>query len=267
MENWIEEQVARNSRSFDAAMLNENPDAQEYTLDPERYFERVCLQCNYLDAVKALDWAALVPPGARVLDLAGGTGWLTAFLSSMANVREITIVDASRSYLEKNLPVAVRRLAGNAQKIKPAVGYFSPLLFDDSSLDLVVVSSSLHHADCLESVLKEIHRVLMPGGRCLILNEAPVGDLFYLRMMIVTFIRSLACTLSRRYVAVSPSLSGSGILYDPVLGDRMYPRWYWTSAISAAGFRLAEVVDTKLPTVKNGDGLPLVHFVCAKPAG
>ena len=266
MENWIEEQAARNSRGFDAAMVNEYPEARAYALDPERYFERVCLQCNYLDAAKLLDWNALIPERARVLDLAGGTGWLTAFLSSMPKVREVTIVDASRAYLETNLPVAVRRLSGDAGKIRPAVGYFSPLLFDDASLDVVVVSSSLHHADSLEAVLREIRRVLVPGGRCCILNETPVGEVMYLRTMITTFIRSMYRTLARSYVATSPALSGSGILYDPMLGDRMFPRWYWERAIVAAGFELERTVDTGMPTVKDAAGIPLVHFICKKSA-
>jgi SAM-dependent methyltransferase len=266
MENWIQEQAARSTSSFDAAMISANPEASRYALDPERYFERVCVECNYLDAVKMLAWEKLLPAGARVLDLAGGTGWLTAWLSTLPDVAQVTIVDASGKYLEQNLPVAVRRLGGNPSKIRAVVGFFTPLLQDDASLDVVVASSAIHHAENLEAVLREIHRVLKPGGRCVILNETPVSQALYLRTMVVTFARSMLATVRRSYGASAPAISASGILYDPLLGDRMYPFWYWHAAIERAGFRLEQRVDTGLPTVKDADGIPLTHFVCGKLA-
>jgi ubiquinone/menaquinone biosynthesis C-methylase UbiE len=264
MENWVQEQVRRNSTAFDAAMLAINAEEAAYTRDPERYFERVCVGCNYLDAARQVKWDEVLKPGARVLDLGGGTGWLTAYLSGMAQVSQIRIVDLSSGYLETNLPVAVRRLNGDAAKISPAVGYFSPLLFEDASLDVVVMSSAIHHADQLEGVLREINRVLVPGGWCCLLNEVPVGDLFYLRTMLVTFTRSLLSTLTRRYQPSSASLSASGILYDAQLGDRMYPKWYWNAAIRNAGFTLVRRIDTGLPPVKGDSGLCLAHFICRK---
>ena len=265
MENWVQEQVRRNSTAFDAAMLLTNAEETAYTRDPERYFERVCVDCNYLDAVRQVNWDEIFKGGSSVLDLGGGTGWLTAYLSRMEGVSQIKIVDLSSGYLERNLPVAVRRLSGEATKISTAVGYFSPLLFEDASLDVVVMSSAIHHADQMEGVLREINRVLVSGGWCLLLNETPVGDLFYLRTMLVTFARSLLGTLTRRYFPSSASVSASGILYDAQLGDRMYPNWYWESAIRGAGFLLERRIDTGLATVKGSSGLPLTHFICRKP--
>lgn len=264
MDNWLAEQMVRNGHAFESAMLTEYPEARAYTADPERYFERVCEQCNYLAAAQLVDWKAVIAPGSRILDLAGGTGWLSAYLSTFENAAQITIVDASQAYLESNLPVSIRRLGGDAGKIRPVVGHFSPLLFADASLDLVVVSSSLHHADNLEAVLREIHRVLVPGGRCYILNEVPVGDIFYLRCLLTCFARIIGRTLTHGYTASSPSISSSGYLYDPLLGDRMFPRWYWRAAIARAGFTLQQVLDTQLTTVKGDSGLSLVHFLCNK---
>jgi ubiquinone/menaquinone biosynthesis C-methylase UbiE len=266
MENWIEEQVRRSASAFDAAMLATNAEETAYTRDPERYFDRVCVDCNYLEAARQVKWDEILKPGARVLDLGGGTGWLTAYLSGMEQVSQIKIVDLSSGYLEKNLPVAIHRLNGDAAKISSAVGYFSPLLLKDASLDVVVMSSAIHHAEQLEGVLREINRVLVPGGWCCLLNEAPVSDLFYLRNMLATFVRSLLGTLTRRYQPSSASLSASGILYDAQLGDRMYPHWYWESAIRNAGITLERQIDTGLPTVKGGSGLPLTHFICRKPS-
>jgi SAM-dependent methyltransferase len=51
----------------------------------------------------------------------------------------------------------------------------SRLPFSDESLDLVIISASLHHAPNLSKALKEVARVLRHGGRALVLNEPVEG--------------------------------------------------------------------------------------------
>lgn len=51
----------------------------------------------------------------------------------------------------------------------------SKLPFMDESLDLVIVSASLHHAPNLTNALKEVARVLRPGGRAIVVNEPVEG--------------------------------------------------------------------------------------------
>lgn len=264
MESWIQEQTKKNNNTFDMVMQSKFPEATTYTADPDLYFERVCKECNYLDAVKVIDWNTMIPEDAKVLDLAGGTGWLTAYLSAQPKVKEITIIDASKMYLEVNLPVSVKHLQGKIEKIKTIEGFFSPLLVSDNSFDMIVVSSSLHHADNLESVVKELHRVLKPDGRCFILNETPAGNLAYIKTMFMAFLRIFVSTIKRNFKPTSPSISSSGFLYDPLLGDRMFPDWYWQKCIELAGFTLEKRIDTKMATVKNMKGLPLVHYICRK---
>src|SRR5262249_24094220 len=41
---------------------------------------------------------------------------------------------------------------------------------DDSSMDLVLLSQALHHADEPQTALTEAHRILRPGGRVLLLD-------------------------------------------------------------------------------------------------
>ena len=61
---------------------------------------------------------------------------------------------------------------------------------------------------------------------------------------------------------MSPAVSSSGYLYDPKLGDRDYPRWYWERALAVSGFSIESVMDTGLPTLKGRKGRPLIHFIC-----
>jgi SAM-dependent methyltransferase len=94
----------------------------------------------------------------RVLDLAAGTGKLTAVLADAAeHVIAVEPLDAMRRVLEVRLP-AVRVLAGTAEAI--------PL--PDASVDAVFVGEAFHWFD-LDRAPAEIARVVRPGGGLAIL--------------------------------------------------------------------------------------------------
>ena len=91
-----------------------------------------------------------LPAGARVLDLAAGTGKLTRLLlASGLNVVAVEPVAEMRAAL----PASVRALEGRAEAI--------PL--GDSSVHAVTVGQAFHWFDG-EAALSEIHRVLRPRG-------------------------------------------------------------------------------------------------------
>jgi SAM-dependent methyltransferase len=92
--------------------------------------------------------------GARtVLDLAAGTGKLTAVLAELADeVIAVEPDDSMRRVLEARLP-QVRALAGTAEAI--------PL--GDASVDAVLVAEAFHWFD-LDRAPAEIARVVRPGG-------------------------------------------------------------------------------------------------------
>ena len=162
------------------------------------------------------------------------------------------------------MPEMIALMNGQIEKIIPIEGLFSPLLFEDCLLDIVVVSSSLHHAENLENLLKEIHRVLKQGGLLFILNETPYHNMKYMFSMVKAFISILGNTILHRYKPVSQNISASGFLYDPYLSDKAYPLWYWRDAVNSSGFSIIEFINTGLPTLKNNKGISLVNFVCRK---
>ena len=105
---------------------------------------------------EALAWLATelaVTPAATVLDLAAGTGKLTAGLVPIAgHVIAVEPVAEMRRVLEAGRP-DVEVLAGRAEQI--------PL--PDGSVDAVFVAAAFHWFDPDEA-LAEIRRVLRPGG-------------------------------------------------------------------------------------------------------
>jgi ubiquinone/menaquinone biosynthesis C-methylase UbiE len=89
----------------------------------------------------------------RVLDLAAGTGKLTATLVRLG--AEVTAVEpdpAMLAELRRSLP-SVQALSGSAEEIPLA----------DASVDAVLVGQAMHWFD-LSRAIPEIARVLVPGG-------------------------------------------------------------------------------------------------------
>jgi SAM-dependent methyltransferase len=260
--NWIVKQSLHGVAQFDQAMMNAYPESKASLQNARDYLNTVGQTCNYIAACEQVPWTKYIPPKAKVLDLGCGGGWLSAMLSRLDAVETLYALDSSRHFLHSMVPQVMALMAGNQNKLIPIEGFFQPLLFDDSHLDAVVASSALHHADSLEPVLKEIRRSLKPGGYLFVLNETPWPGYRYWLSVLAASVRILRDLMIQRYRSVSPSISASGYLYDPALGDRDYPRWYWEEALRASGFELQSVIDTGLPTVKGRQGRSLIHFVC-----
>jgi len=114
-------------------------------------------------ADEAVDWAVEqldLRPGARVLDLAAGTGKLTRQLVSRGlDVVAVEPGEEMRGVLARVLP-GVEATAGTAEEI--------PL--PDRSVDGVTVGQAFHWFD-RERALAEVERVLRPGGGLALLGN------------------------------------------------------------------------------------------------
>jgi SAM-dependent methyltransferase len=259
---WIHEQTDRNISQFETAMETHYPESAAYLHDPKKYLARVGTECNFIDAIKLIDWHKYLRPDSSVLDLGGGAGWLSAYLSQFESVSKVYNLDSSKFFLYEMMPPIIELMAGKPEKIVPIEGLFTPLLFEDGALDVVAASSALHHADSLEGLLKEIRRTLKKDGLLFVLNETPDSRARYTARVAKAFLKIFKHTLLGHYQSVSPALSSCGYLYDPYLGDRTYPVWYWKEALKRSGFALIEYLDSTMPTVKGQKGKSLVHFIC-----
>jgi len=98
--------------------------------------------------------------GKRVLEIGCGHGELTSWLA-MAGAR-LTTRDLSPGMVD-----VARRLAerlGVGKRIRFDVGPGESMEYPDDSFDLVFGHDVLHHMDLVEA-MREVRRVLIPGGR------------------------------------------------------------------------------------------------------
>ncbi len=140
----VDDQKRRVAAAFDLA-------AGEYDAPLRRCFD--------LHAV-ALVREARITPGARVLDVATGTGKVALLAArAVAPCGHVTGVDLSEGMLAQarrkagDLPVEFRQMDAEA------------LEFDDGTFDVVLCGFGVFFPPDVVRGMREMHRVLRPGGR------------------------------------------------------------------------------------------------------
>jgi ubiquinone/menaquinone biosynthesis C-methylase UbiE/predicted transcriptional regulator len=110
---------------------------------------------------------SLVPAGGSVVEIGLGTGGLLPALAGKAS--QVIGVDHSPAMLKE----ARQRLdQGGVIGVELRLGEMSHLPLSDNSVDSAVLNMVLHHAADPQSVLCEISRVLVAGGRLLLADLA-----------------------------------------------------------------------------------------------
>lgn len=105
--------------------------------------------------VGALDLA----PGARVLDVAAGTGLVTAALRARWDC-DVVALDQSPEMLAR----ATARCADDP-RVETVLGEAERLPFADASFDALTFTYLLRYVDDVPATLRELFRVVRPGGR------------------------------------------------------------------------------------------------------
>jgi len=175
-----------------AAVLSEHADDPELAADragfealqvrrreqSRSYFDRVA--ATFGDQVlPGRTWEGLargilrLAPRARYVDLGIGDGLLTLMLAEVAE--SVTAVDISSEMLDQ---LSLRARRKGIANIETALGDIEDLPMPASSFDVAVMSQALHHAEDPVRALREAHRVLVPGGRILVLDLLAHGEVY-----------------------------------------------------------------------------------------
>ena len=166
-----------------------------------------------LDQVEAL---ARRMPEARALDLGCGGGHVAYRMA--LHVASVTAYDLTPAMLE----VVAAEAAARGLRIQTRQGAAETLPFADASFDLVVSRFSAHHWRDLDAALREVRRVLAPGGRALFMDSVSPGT-------------PLLDTL----------LQATELLRDPSHG-RNYSPAEWHAALARAGLHPGSTIARRL---------------------
>ena len=110
-----------------------------------------------------------IRPGQKVLDLAGGTGDLTARFSRIVGEQgEVILADINDSMLKVGRnKLRDKGLVGNIHYVQANA---EALPFPDNYFDLITIGFGLRNVTHKEQALASMFRVLKPGGRLLVLE-------------------------------------------------------------------------------------------------
>jgi demethylmenaquinone methyltransferase/2-methoxy-6-polyprenyl-1,4-benzoquinol methylase len=128
--------------------------------------------------------------GQTVLDIAGGTGDLTAKFSSLVGREGLVILsDINESMLNNGRSRLIDDgIIGNVEYVQ-ADAQFLP--FPDNSVDCITIAFGLRNVTDKGMALRSMHRVLKPGGRLLVLEFSkpvtpglkPLYDLYSFKIL------------------------------------------------------------------------------------
>src|SRR5262245_5416446 len=119
---------------------------------------------------------ALIDPDLTVGDLGCGTGQVSELVAP--HVARVVAVDGSTDMVQ----AARKRLKGLHQ-VDVRRGDMEALPIDDGQLDVAIVALVLHHVPEPARALAEMHRVLKPGGRVVIVDMLPHDRIEYQQQM------------------------------------------------------------------------------------
>lgn len=126
-------------------------------------------------ALRALRAAS--PKTEKIIDLATGTGDVAFALANLFPDAKITGVDLSEGMLD------VARKKNTFENITFESGDCLKLKYPSNSFDALTIAYGVRNFENLQQGLNEFHRILRPGGKCLILElsrpENPVIRLGY----------------------------------------------------------------------------------------
>ncbi len=135
-------------------------------------------------------------PYPKALEIGAGTGFFSLNLRQAGVLDEVHVSDVSAGMVES----AKRNAAGLGFEVTGTVAGAESLPYEDGSFDLVIGHAVIHHIPDVEAALREVLRVLRPGGRFVIAGEPTrTGDWYARRLGRATWKVTTAVTQRPRF--------------------------------------------------------------------
>jgi SAM-dependent methyltransferase len=146
-----------------AAWWRRNPSACPYN---QRFW--VQAPHPFITRARLLEALALAPD-ERVLEIGPGTGYYTFDIAGALPAGQIDVFDVQQEMLDHVMRAAEQRGVTN---VRATLGDAQDLPYDDDAFDAAVLVTVLGEIPDQDQALREVARVLRPGGRLV------VGELF-----------------------------------------------------------------------------------------
>ncbi|CFR09423.1 sam-dependent methyltransferase YafE [Yersinia frederiksenii] len=161
----------------------------------------------------------LQPHGdARLLDLGCGAGH--ASFTAAAVVKSVVSYDLSAQMLQVVSQAASDKKLTN---IEVKQGIAESLPFDDQSFDIVISRYSAHHWHDVGQALREVKRVLRPGGKIIFMDVVspghPVLDIYLQTVEVLRDTSHVRNYAPGEWLAL---FTDAGLVINEVTADRLY---------------------------------------------
>jgi ubiquinone/menaquinone biosynthesis C-methylase UbiE len=163
-----------------AQVLYHDWEAETYDEKWSISYDERCIEYarGRFDAV-AGDAGDLPLPYERALELGCGTGFFLLNLMQGGVAKTGSVTDLSPGMVK----VALRNAENLGLEVDGRVADAERIPYDDNTFDLVVGHAVLHHIPDVEQSLREVLRVLKPGGRFVFAGEPSTVGNFYARWL------------------------------------------------------------------------------------
>ena len=170
-------------------------------------------------------------PGARVLDVAAGTQLVSRALAAGRSVHVVAL-DQSEPMLRAGREP--NRLAGLDDRIRLVLGQAERLPFDDATFDAVSFTYLLRYVEDPASTVRELARVLRPGGSIAMLEfSVPTAPLARLGWWIQTrvVIRVVGAAVSPAWARTTAFLGPNISRFVALHPVEEWVRWFQRAGI------------------------------------
>jgi ubiquinone/menaquinone biosynthesis C-methylase UbiE len=155
--------------------------------------------------------SAALPARSRILEVAPGPGYL-AIEIARRGAHQITGLDISHTFVE----IAQRNARDAHLDIDFRQGNASAMPFAECSFDLVLCRAAFKNFSQPLAAMNEMHRVLKPGGRALIIDlrsDASIDEIdAYIKRSSLSWANSLIYKATFRYVLLPRAYSRQAFL-------------------------------------------------------
>lgn len=149
---------------------HQSPDADSVS----NILDRMTDGLVFLDSLKR--HKKIIPKKGRVLELGAGQGWASCVYKKLYPQAHVTVTDISE-FAVISLPGWERIFEVKTDKSYACKSY--EINEKDASLDMIFCFAAAHHFLAHKRTLREIYRVLRPGGKAIYFHEPASTRLFY----------------------------------------------------------------------------------------